>query len=262
MSEETFPDRMKGLREAARRRRVRLVFDQGEALPPPDCDLDALAASPVPADPDPLPPGHSSHARKLHELTAEFAGQSQLALTNAILIAHLRKRAWPDHAPQLFRRLWQERSDHLIAELSPRWLISSLITFADHGETEADRRIGLSMGMLFSLMKLYEAERQYSGLPADQPFGLTGRKVSALPLDMRPFGLVGGDLEVQLLAPLITGARLAPVAGGLAAEILDRLNRDSGNLFRRLRKMRERRVAHRRTRVAPEPEPAPDEGIS
>lgn len=243
--EETFADDMSGLIAQARKRRARLLFATGESLPPADADLDLLAKTRVPDSQPPLPTGHSSFARKYHELAAEFAGASQLALTNALLIANLRKRTFPRHAPALFQRIWAEQGAHLLAELPPRWLISSLITFADHGESEADRRIGQSMGMLFSLMKLYEAERQFSGLAASQPFGLTGRKVSPLPLDMRAFGLIGGDLEAHLFRPLILAAAKAPVAGPLAQELLRQLNRDPGNLFRRLKLMRARRLAHR-----------------
>lgn len=242
---ETYADGMAGLVAQARKRRARLVYAPGEALPPLDANLGRLAAARVPMQVPDLPTGHSSYARKAHELAQEFAGGSELALLNAILIANLRKRTFPRHAPALFRRLWAEKGRDLLDELPPRWLISSLITFADHGEEEADRRIGQSLGMLFSLMKLYEAERQFSGLAADQPHSLVGRKVSALPLDMRGFGLIGGDLEAHLLRPLILEAAKAPVAGPLAQDLLGRLNRDPGNLFRRLKLMRERRAALR-----------------
>lgn len=242
---ETFADDMAGLLAQARKRRARLLYATEEALPPLDADLDRLAAIRVPSVQPDLLPGHSSFARKSRELALEFAGGSELALLNALLVANLRKRAFPRHAPVLFRRLWAEKAASLLAELPPRWLISSLITFADHGEDEADRRIGQSLGMLFSLMKLYEAERQFSGLAADQPYSLVGRKVSPLPLDMRGFGLIGGDLEAHLFRPLILEAAKAPVAGPLARELLRRLNRDPGNIFRRLKLMRERRTALR-----------------
>lgn len=250
--QETFPKNMAGLIGQARKRRARLLFAAGEGLPPLDADLDELARARVPAMQPDLPPGHSSFARKYHELATEFAGASQLALTNALLIANLRKRSFPGQAPALFRRIWTEEARLLLAELPSRWLVSSLITFADHGETEADRRIGQSLGMLFSLMKLYEAERQFSGLEASRPFSLVGRKISPLPLDMRPFGLIGGDLEAHLFRPLILEAAKAPVAGPLAEELLARLNRDPGNIFRRLKLMREKRAAYRARHGGPQ----------
>ncbi len=255
--EQTFAKDMAGLIALSRKRRARLVYAPGESLPPLTADLDQLASALVPAELPALPENTSSYARKYHELATEFAGASELALTNALLIANLRKRAFPRHAPALFCRIWAEKGAFLLRELSSRWLISSLITFADHGETEADRRVGQSLGMLFSLMKLYEAERQYSGLAADQPFSLVGRKVSPLPLDMRSFGLIGGDLEAHLFRPLILEAAKAPVAGPLATELLRRLNHDPGNIFRRLHLMRTRKAAHRARAVPPPPDDAP-----
>lgn len=239
--EETYPDGMQSLLAQGRKRRVRLVYQAGEALPPTDTDLDALIAMRVPLVPPPLPEHHSSFARKRFELMTDLAGHTELALVNALLIANLRKRVWPRHAPALFNRIWGEKGSQLLAELPTRWLISSVITFADHGLSEADRRIGQSLNILFSLMKLYEAERQYAGAAADTPFPLTGRKVSPLPLGMPQFGLVGGDLEAHFFLPILRDIKAAPSVGPLAHELINRLNQDPGNLFRRLGKMRDRR---------------------
>lgn len=52
----------------------------------------------------------------------------------------------------------------MFEHLDPRWLVSAITTFGDHGSTEVQRRVGQSMTVLFGAMKLYESERRYSGL--------------------------------------------------------------------------------------------------
>jgi hypothetical protein len=191
----------------------------------------------------------SLHGEKLHGLRSELVGRPELTALNAILIAHLRKARPPAEAAPLFRRIWAEEGPALMPHLPGRWLISSVITFGDHGETEAQRRIGLSMNVFFSLMKLYEFERLYSGQAPDQPFRRRRLRGKPMPLGMPNFALIGGGLDINLLAQLWNEARGEPVAGALACHLLERLNTDPGNLFRRIGRMRD---AKRQARAAAE----------
>lgn len=234
----TYPDAPDSLIELWMARRKRMSFGDGEGLPPVTVPLQPLLEARIPAD-EPAPEGPLSlHGQKLRAIRAELAGKSELAGLNAILIAHLRKQSYPREAPTLFRRIWAEAGPALMQELPGRWLISSIITFGDHGETEAQRRIGLSMNVFFSLMKLYEYERFHSGAWPEKAFPSRriGRK--RLPLDMPQFALLGGGLDVNLLAQLWHEAAQEPVAGALACHLLHRLNEDPRNLFRRIGLMR------------------------
>lgn len=225
-------------------RRGPVLYGRDEALPPLDVDLAALAAQTVPEG-EPPPEGRLSHyKRKLWQLRRDLEGKSELAVLNADLIVHLRRASFPDHAPTLFRRVWAEHGPSLMQELSTRWLISSIITFGDFAETEAQRRIGLSMNVLFSLMKLYEFERLMSGLGPDELSRQKRKKGSRLPLGMLDFGIDGGGLDYNLLAPIWKAALEEPVVGPLACHLLDRLNADPSNLFRRLQRMRDGRRAY------------------
>lgn len=218
-------------------RRAPMDFGDGKALPPGDTSLAPLVQATIGA-PAPLPPRPSLFARKHHALAEELQGLPELALLHALLISTLRKRAWPDHAPALFRRLWAEEGDALRACLPGRWLISGAITFADHGATEGERMLGQSLKVLFSLLKLTEFERLYSGHEPAQPFRLGQKAKVPLPLGMEPFSLKDGGLDVNLLAPMVQAARAEPVLGPLALDLLDRLNADPGTVFRRLALMR------------------------
>jgi hypothetical protein len=241
--EETFEGGVISVFDRYLKRRAPFRFAKWEELPPADADFDAIAATVVRKIPDPLPKGHTRYGQRMQETAREFAGRSGLLLLNALLIMNLRKSGWPERAPVLFNRLWTEKRDFLLAELNGRWLISSLITFGDHGATEADRRVGRSLGLLFSVMKLYESERLFSGRAGTEPFRKADRVVAPLPMEMEPFSLMSGDLEAHLLAPLLTEAGEAPVAGPLAEHLLEMLNRDPQNLFRRLKLMREQTAA-------------------
>lgn len=218
-------------------RRAALDFAPGEAFPPADLDLGALRQALH--HPQPLPERASGYAKKRAQLGPDCAGQSELVFLHALCIAALRKRGWPEAAPILFLRLWREEAQLLLGQLSTRWLISAAITFADHGECEAQRRLGQSLKVLFSLLKLTEFERLFSGLAPQSAFKFGQKSKAALPMGLEPFALRGGGLDINLLAPLVQEARQTPVLGPLALELLDRLNADDGTIFRRLKRMRE-----------------------
>lgn len=239
MTDRTYPAGWDGVIEQWEARRAPLATRPGEAgLPPLSVDLVPLRDARVPAEPPPPAPPVSSFARKRHALAVEFAGAPELALLNAITISCLRRRGWPPQAPALFRRIWWEQGDALIAALNTRWLVSSVTTFADHGATEGERFLGQSFKLLFKLMKFYEFERLYSGRRPDEPFRLKDKVQAPLPMEINPFSLRDGGLDVNLLAPLWRQAGEEPVMGPLARALLERLDADPGTVFRRIARMR------------------------
>lgn len=242
MADPIYPGGAEALIAHWEQRRAPILANPGEGFTL-DMDLDALRFQLVP---DTLPPPEkpaSDHARKRHALAKDLIGKSELALLNALLIAHLRKRSFPSVAPAVFCRIWTEHAAGMLAELPMRWLISSAITFADHGPTEADRLVGQSLNILFSLMKLYEFERQFTGLGASAVHDLQQRRKEALPMGMPDFALATGGLDINLLAPIWKAAQDAPAIGPLACHLLAALNEDQGNLFRRIKAMRHRKRA-------------------
>lgn len=235
-------------------RRAPLRFAPGETLPPRDIALGPLARARVPPpDRDPLAAGpiRSPNDRKLRALRVELAGKSELAVLHGLLVAHLRKRAQPGHCAALFARLWRERPEVLLAELDPRWQVSAVTTFADHGLTAAQREVGAGLSALFGMMKLYETERRFSGRAPGRPFPLDGRSRAPLPLQMDAFALRDGGLDVNLLGRLWRRAEDDPTIRPLAHGLLERLAGDPGTVFARLARMRRR--LERRDRRAPAP---------
>ncbi|WP_323042322.1 hypothetical protein [Gemmobacter sp.] len=240
----TYPDGWDAAIARYEARRAPLDMADGEGLPPLDVALEPLLAQRI-AAPAPLPPRPTMFARKRHALAEELQGLPDVALLHGLLVASLRKRSWPDHAPALFRRLWAEQGAALTGCLSTRWLISAAITFADHGASESERRLGQSLKVLFSLLKLTEFERLYSGQEPGTPFRLGNRIKTPLPMEIEPFSLRDGGLDINLLAPLVVEARAEPVLGPLAMTLLDRLNADPGTVFRRLGLMRDKLLARK-----------------
>lgn len=235
---ETYPGAPQSLIDVWNQRRTRLRLSVRDTFPPLDVDLQALLDARIPDSIPPLEGRQTLHAKKLHQMRVELSRLPELAAVNAILIAHLRKRRFPSHTPALFRRIWTEAGPQLMPHLPGRWLISSAITFGDFGETEAQRRVGLSVNILFSLMKLYEFERFHSGLPAETAFPNRNVRRRRLPLAMPHFHLAAGGLDINLLAQIWNEAQSVPVVGPLACHLLQKLNEDPGNLFRRIGMMR------------------------
>jgi hypothetical protein len=134
MPDPTYPGAPDSLIATWNQRRRPLGWPRARRCRRLEVDLAALLAARVPADE--APPGASAHAVKRHEIRGELAGHTELAALNALLIAHLRKRHFPRHAPRCSAGSGRGRGPALLAELPPRWLISSVITFGDHGTNE------------------------------------------------------------------------------------------------------------------------------
>ena len=239
---QTFRDGIASLVPQYQKRRALLT---GPDLPPLDMDFQPLKDIPLPPQVLPRPDGLSRVAKKRHMLLGELQGHCELTLLHGLLVSHLRKHSYPDTAPALFLRLWDEEADWLLQNLPTRWLISAVITFADHGQSEADRNLAARMNMFFSLMKIFEAERCFSGLPPQKAFRIKDRNKSPLPMGMKDFSVLNGDLEAHLLAPLWRDAKKAPAIGPLVHHLLELLNKDDGTVFRRLAMMRETATSSR-----------------
>ena len=240
--EPTYPGGMNALLAQMENRRDAFGYAPGEGLPEADLALAPLAGRIVgdPAqDPAEVPPFRSSYHRKRFALRDEFEGQTELCFLNGLLIAHLRKRSWPEQAPGLFLRLWATYGGHLLVRLDPRWLVSSATTFGDHGETPAQRSVGLALSALFGTMKLYESERLYSGRRADEPFGLDTKAEGPLPLKMDAAALCSGGLDVEMLGRLWREAERDPVIAPLAHHLLEMLVADRRTVLARLGAMRQ-----------------------
>jgi hypothetical protein len=205
-------------------------------LPSANCDLQVLAETLVTEQSD----GGVGYRFKKKQVSGEFIGKSDLCLLTACLIAVLRKREWPDHAPDLFCRIWAEHSDHLLDGLDWRWKVSATTTFGDHGQTEEQRRLGQSLSVMFGMMKLYESERLFTGSAPTEAFKRGNRRDAELPLGMDSYSIRNGGLDVNLLAPLWKQALDEPVMGALAQDLLTKLIGSDDTVFARFAEMRRR----------------------
>ncbi|KAA2316156.1 glycosyltransferase family 2 protein [Pseudooceanicola sediminis] len=221
-------------------RRDPLTFAPGEALPDLHIDLAPLRQRRVGEGPDTHQKSASTYSYKYLELKEEFLGQPELLWLHGLLVAALRRRAQPAQAAPLFLRIWREEAPFLLTHLGPRWLVSAATTFADHGTTEAQRRVGHSLAVLFATMKLYETERLHVPASPKQPFD-GPRKSGPLALDMDAYAIVNGGLDVNMLGRLWQDAGGDDTIRPLARHLLGLLDTDDRTVFRRLRLMREAR---------------------
>lgn len=155
------------------------VAHHADLLPASNCDLSDFDA-PVVRPEGPAPDYKSRHDihRVKYRLQREFHGKPGLLLLNALAISYLRRNTeHTSKARTLFFRIWEDRSDALAPLLSPRWLVSTLRTFQEHGETEEQRLIGATGSLYGYMQRIYESERALSGAMPDDAY-LT-EKVSA-----------------------------------------------------------------------------------
>lgn len=213
----------------------------GTELPTENTDFDRAELTLVEPPEGPAEVGSAGDfALKSRNLARAFAGQPQLLLLNAKLIALLRRAQPHRHLPLLFHRLWRQKHGVLVAELSPRWLIASAQTMADFGETEAQRRTAAELSVLFSMIKLYESERLFSGRDPDVIFP-PGRARARIALDLDTFAIGGGDLDRVVITRIWRAADGDPVARSLARRLLGDILAEERAIFRRLRRMRNRK---------------------
>ncbi|THD73402.1 glycosyltransferase family 2 protein [Thalassobius vesicularis] len=237
-----FPGGFRAILKRAAERQEALSTEDDEALPPLDVELASLKTRLIDPDAPEMGISRSGYARKYRELALQFGDRPALLHLHGLLIAHLRRKEQPAHTAQLFVRLWAEEAAFLLAELDPRWLVSAVTTFGDHGQNAAQRKLGQALSVLFGMMKLYEAERLFSGLSPDTPFD--GQKShAALPMRMDPYSLDNGGLDVNMLASLWEQTSKDKVLRPLARRLLTLLIEDPATLFARFQHMRTAREA-------------------
>lgn len=219
-------------------RKSRPYTGSAELLEKIGTNLDDLQARVVPAqNPEDRPKIKQHIETKWFEIRGEFEGRSELEATHALCIAILRRENPPAQARDLFLQIWRERGRYFADTLDTRWLISSATTFGDHGETEAQRRGGQGLSMLFDLIKLHDSERRLSGRPGHFAFPRLKRRNSDHPLafDMTPYSLQTGDLDMNMLARLWHCVEEDPVFRPLGAQMLRMVMTDNRSIFARLR---------------------------
>lgn len=224
-------------------RRQRPFDDLDPFLAPADLDLvaarEALVDAPT-LTPDDCPK-YSAKAKWV-ELQAEFAGQPQLYLWHAMMIAVSRRRDPPPQALALFFRIWSEMGTDLARELPVRWLISASTTFADCGQNADQRALGMGLSTLFDLIKLHESERRITGKPSNEPFNRTpGVRRAAMPFRMEPYSLKGGDLDRVLLSRLWQLSEKDTTIRPLAMRMLWMVMSDRRTVFGRVEKFKPRK---------------------
>ena len=234
--DETYKD---GLAYLRRKYAPRLFPFKGvhDFLPDVNVDFEPLKSEIVATIPGAPRPPRQTMARKVHALSQEFDGQPELHLLHALMIAVLRHNDPPPEARKLFMRMWAEDGTWMAETLNSRWKISALKTFADHGDTEADRQAASMLVILLSMMQLYESERLWSGQHPTSRFDWDERlRNQRVALGLNPYQLPLGDMERNLLMWVWEMAdKTGPVLRPLCVHLLTLVNRDRRTLFRRLR---------------------------
>ncbi len=213
--------------------RIARSDDVPDLLPPADVDLRVLGLQVLPRDLTPPDLSRADMRDQAEILRYHFRGRTELAWLNALVISHLRRDT--DHTARarvLFHRIWEEQGIFLAAELTTRWLISTLQTFLDHGRNAEQRMIGASGYFYANMMKIYEGERAIEGLEAnatyDQDMAQTRRGFRG----MDRYTLGGTDLLLNTNALALEIAGRDPVAGLVLEEFLLRV-KNSPNVFSR-----------------------------
>ncbi|MBD3788294.1 MAG: hypothetical protein IE922_15270, partial [Sphingomonadales bacterium] len=187
----------------------------------------------------------AGRARNLAREMATDPGTTALEALHANLVMILRRADPPPAALALFFRIWDEQGAELAQSMPTRWRLSAAQCFADHGRTEAERSIGAQIALMFGIVKLYEAERRFSGHPAWEIFPARAPHPGPLPMGMAPYDLATGDLALNIMARLARGASTAGAMRPIAEALLNEFDRSNRSILRRLKRMKTRQ-SHRK----------------
>lgn len=205
-----------------------------DILPELDIDLRKLAFEFLPRDVN-LPDISRTHMRDQSKiLDYHLRGKSHLAKLNALTISYLRRDTTvTEKARFLFNRIWAEEGVTLVNELSTRWLISTLQTFLEHGENEAQRVIGASGYFYANMMKIYEGERAIEGREQDLIYTNVIPSTNNKFPGLDRYSIGGTDLLLNTNALALDLSMRDDVAGLVLQEFLLRVQH-SKNVFTRM----------------------------
>ncbi|MFV0491643.1 MAG: hypothetical protein ACK5M4_07480 [Pseudorhodobacter sp.] len=209
-----------------------------DILPPKDVDLSNYVFDTLPADVELPTASRADINDQSLILDYHFRGKSRLAKLNALTISYLRRDTrHTDKARHLFHRIWREHGPLLVNELTTRWLISTLQTFLDHGENEAQRMIGASGYFYANMMKIYEGERAIEGRAQDATYEQETPQTANKFNGLDRYSVGGTDLLLNTNALAHDMAMRDDVAGLVLFELLLRV-RASANVFTRMDRTR------------------------
>ena len=209
-----------------------------DILPPENVDLTAYIFDILPTEVEPPAVSRANIKDQSLILDYHLRGKSRLAKLNALTISYLRRDTYyTDKARHLFHRIWREHGPLLVNELTTRWLISTLQTFLDHGENEAQRVIGASGHFYANMMKIYEGERSIEGREQDATYEKAGPQTPNKFNGLDRYSVGGTDLLLNTNALALDLAMRDDVAGLVLFELLLRA-KASANVFTRMDKTR------------------------
>jgi len=209
-----------------------------DILPSVDCDLERLLH--VRVNGPAIKPNLSRReiTNQLKLLEYQLNGKPEICLLNSLTISYLRRNT--DHAAKarrLFLRIWAEHGDFVAKKLNTRWVLSTVQTFAEHGENEQQRQIGMAGFIYGTLIRASEVERGYQKL---EPDAIYPTKMARMDNRFRHLGgyPVGGtDMLFNLNAVMVGLAATDDAAGRVLFELLRRI-RAGDTLFSRMDKTR------------------------
>ncbi|WJY20246.1 hypothetical protein QTA57_10150 [Fontisubflavum oceani] len=204
-----------------------------DILPAADCDLAELATKILPSDVSLSEEPRANIEDQAEILRYHLRGKSELAFLNALVISYLRRDTpHTEKARALFQRIWTEAGEQLRYELSTRWLISTLQTFLDHGDNEAQKIVGAAGFFYANMIKIYEGERALEGRAPDETYGSHEPTTKNMFRGLDRYTVGGTDLLLNTNAKLLELCMLDQSAGAVLSEFLLR-TKHSGTVFSR-----------------------------
>jgi len=220
--------------------RAKKAQKQRPVLPLIDVDLNQFADEPTTLEfaLTFFPEGATQRQKNVIQ---EMIGKKKIIFLNYVCITSARRE--PTNAAaalNLLRRIWREHSQTLSAELSLRWIVSTLQAFALTSDDNEERVIAFAGVTYGILIKIYETERLIQNRLPNEKYTSTIPQIKSTNEDgLGAFSVSHQDIARNLNADLFYLAADNDTVGEMLHILMERIAA-SNTVFSRLDEARQR----------------------
>jgi hypothetical protein len=200
------------------------VTEAPEALPRDDVDLSVFARDRLLGKRGGTWPGRSENLiAHFKKLVPEFSNRPRILHLLGCCIVTIRKTKGSGPGLHLFHRIMSEHTEDVCVDMNTRWLVSICDTLADHGQSGAQKALGLCGSLLANTVKLAETERKLFFPPRPWPPNAKFEHGGGLFDGVIAFWTERGDMVKNILDRIEAVQAEDPVGGAVLTELMHRM---------------------------------------
>jgi len=169
------------------------------------------------------------------EFVNDSIGKPFFCFLNSLCVIEIRKNVPDSNAMALLQRLWLEHAQTLTKHLTSKRIVATMQAIALSGKDPIEQAICYSGITYAKMMKMYEADRFFTGFDSDEkyPRQHSKRTYKSPQKGLGSFGVISQDLARNLNADLYFLSKASDFSGVMLQELIER-SAEQHNVFSRL----------------------------